>query len=341
MSQYFLPAKPGFTHSHAVPLLWHGRNGSRLFVARLPGTVMNCGRYSRNSIRFAKVRSPMKFALLAAAAAATLVAAPAAAQDDTAPTAPFDGFYVGGTFGLDATANDDAGGLAFDANRDGNFNDTVRTVTGANAFAPGFCGGAANGNAPLAGCRDDDDSYAYSVRAGFDSRLGDNGMVVAGILAEATKHESTDFVTGFSSTPASYTVARGLDHSFAVRGRLGISPGDGRGLFYVTGGAAYGKMEHAFSTTNGANSFTQVNDDEYELGGQVGGGAELYVAPNISLAFEYLYSSFEDDDYSVAVGQGTAPATNPFLLNGGGTNLRPADTDYNLHSFKVGVNLRF
>ncbi len=279
--------------------------------------------------------------LLITATAAAFLAVPAAAQDDTAPADPFNGVYVGGTFGLDATANRDSGGFVFDTNRDGSYDNTVNTALGANAFSPGFCGGRANAATGTGGCRDDDDSYAYSVRAGFDKRLGEGGVLVAGLLAEATKHETTDYVSGFSTTPASYTIGRGLDHSFAVRGRLGVSPGDGRGLFYVTGGVGYGKLEHSFATTNTANSFTQVNDDKYELGGQIGGGAELYVAPNISIAFEYLYQSFEDDDYYVAVGQGTAPATNPFLLNGGGTNLRPADTDYNLHAFKAGVNFRF
>lgn len=283
--------------------------------------------------------------LLTAATAAIAIAAPVAAQDnateDGQPSDYFNGFYVGGTFGLDSTANDDQDGLAFDTDRDGSFNNNVNTTTGANAFSPGFCGGAANGRAPSNGCNDDDDSYGYSIRAGIDRRIGGDGMFVAGLLAEATKSESRDFVTGFSTTPASYTVSRGLDHSFALRGRLGFSPGDGRGLFYVTGGVAYGKMEHDFATTNGANSFAQVNDSEYELGGQIGGGAELYVAPNISLSFEYLYQSFDDDDYYVAVGPGTAPATNPFLLASGGTNLRPADTDYNLHSFRVGANFRF
>ena len=282
----------------------------------------------------------MKYAFVAATAAATF-ALPALAQDDTAPVAPFNGFYVGGTFGLDATANDDNGGVAFDTNRDGRFDNTVRTSTGANAFSPGFCGGAANGREVLGGCGDDKDSYAYSIRAGYDRRLGESGLFVAGLLAEATKQESRDYVSAFSTTPASYVISRGLYHSFAVRGRLGIAPGDGRGLFYVTGGVAYGKLEHGFSTSNTANSFTQTNADKYELGGQVGGGAELYVAPNLSIAFEYLYQSFDDSDYFVAVGQGTAPATNPFLLNGGGTNLRPAETDYNLHAFKVGVNFRF
>jgi outer membrane immunogenic protein len=278
-----------------------------------------------------------------AAIAAIAIAVPAAAQDTgtSQPSDYFNGFYVGGTFGLDATADANDDTIAFDTNRDGTFDNTVRTTTGANAFSTGFCAGTANSRLAADGCRDDKDSYGYSIRAGVDRRLGDNGPFVAGLLAEATKSESRDYVSAFSTTPASYTIARGLDHSFALRGRLGFSPGDGRGLFYVTGGVAYGKMEHAFATSNTANSFTPVNDSEYELGGQIGGGAELHVARNLSLSFEYLYQSFEDDDYYVEVGQGTAPATNPFLLNGGGTFLRPANTDYNLHSFRVGANFRF
>lgn len=280
--------------------------------------------------------------ILLAAAAAIAVASPAAAQDDVPPASPFEGFYVGGTFGLDATANRDEDGFVFDTNRDGTFGETVTTAAGANAFSPGFCGGSALGNSQAGGCVDDQDDIAYSIRAGYDTRLGDGSPFVAGLLVEATKHETIDSVTAFSTTPASYTINRGLDHSFAARGRLGFSPGsEGRGLFYVTGGLAYGKLEHSFATTNTANTFTQVNDDDYQLGGQVGAGAELYVLPNVSIAFEYLYSSFEDEDYYVAVGQGTAPATNPFVRNGGGTFLRPAEQDYTLNSFKVGVNFRF
>ena len=283
----------------------------------------------------------MKF-LFSSALLVLAAAAPAVAQDDDGgqPANYFNGFYVGGAFALDATANADDGGIAFDTNRDGRFDNTVRTTTGANAFSPGFCGGAAQGGSNT-GCGDDKDSYGYAIRAGVDRRLGGDGMLVAGLLVEAAKSESRDYVSAFSTTPASYTIARGLDYSLALRGRLGFSPGDGRGLFYVTGGVAYGKLEHGFSTTNTANTFTQVNDREYELGGQIGGGAELYFMPNASVTFEYLYSSFADDKYYVAVGQGTAPATNPFLLNGGGTNLRAANTDLNQHSFRVGLNLRF
>lgn len=281
----------------------------------------------------------MKF-LATPALLALAIAAPATAQDDQSqPSDYFNGFYVGGTFALDATANDDNGGIAFDTNRDGTFDNTVRTITGADAFSPGFCGGTAQARTNT-GCGDDKDSYGYAIRAGYDTRVG-GGPFVAGLLVEAAKSESADYVSAFSTTPASYTISRELDHSFAARGRLGFSPGDGRGLFYVTGGVAYGKIEHAFSTSNTANSFTETNDDEYMLGGQLGGGAELVFAPNLSMTFEYLYSSYDDDDYFVAVGPGSAAATNPFLLNGGGTNLRAADTDLDLHSFRVGLNFRF
>ncbi len=278
----------------------------------------------------------MKY-LVTTALLALAVAAPAVAQDSD--TDYFNGFYVGGTVGLDVTADRGDEGFDFDTNRDGDFDNTVRTVAGANAFSPGSCGGFAL-NATNSGCRDDDDDIAYSVRAGIDSRLG-GGPLVAGLLVEAAKSESRDFVSAFSTTPARYTIERQLDHSFAVRGRLGLSPGDGRGLFYVTGGVAYGKMDHEFFTSNGANSFTQVDDNEYVWGGQVGGGAEIHLLRNVSLNLEYLYQSFKDDDYSVAVGPGTAPATNPFLLVSGGTDLRAADTNYDLHSFRVGMNLRF
>jgi outer membrane immunogenic protein len=283
--------------------------------------------------------------LLASSALLTLaLAAPLAAQDtydEGQPSDYFNGFYVGGTFALDATANDDNGGFAFDTNRDGNFDNTVRTTLGADAFSFGSCGGSALGRTNT-GCADDKDSYGYAIRAGVDRRVGGDGLFVAGLLVEAAKSESADYVSAFSTTPASYTITRELDHNFALRGRLGMSPGDGRGLFYVTGGVAYGKIEHGFGTTNTLNSFTETNDEEYTLGGQVGGGAELVFAPNLSMSFEYLYSSFDDEDYYVAVGQGTAnPLTNPFLLNGGGTNLRAADTDLALHSFRVWLNFRF
>lgn len=267
--------------------------------------------------------------------ALALVAQPALAQD--APTT-FDGFYVGGAVGLDNIENG-AKGLEFDTNRDGTYGDTVRTGAGADAFGPGFCNGAAIGNSAAGGCVSDNDKIGYAARLGFDKRFG---SVVGGLLLEGAKNDAVNFETGFSSTPASYTFSRTIDYSIAARARLGLSPGDGRGLIYATGGVAYADIDRAFTTTNTANSFTlDDGGDEMKWGWQAGGGAEILVAGGLTLGLEYLYSKYKDNDTFVAVGPGTAPATNPFLLNGGGTNLRPADNTLDTHSFRVTAGFQF
>ncbi len=278
---------------------------------------------------------------IAAAIAAGVSATPAFAQDnwESSPDDFYNGLYVGGTFSLDAIDDNGDQALAFDTDQDGTFEENVRTVTGANAFSPGFCSGAAVSPRPRS-CSDDDNGNGYSVRVGFDQRMGD-GPFVAGLLIEGAKSESTDFSSGFSTTPASYTVGRGVDYSVAARGRLGFSPGEGRGLFYVTGGLAYARIDHEFATSNTANSFTEMNDDKMQWGGQIGAGAELIVAGGFSIGLEYLYQRFDDEDYFVAVGPGSAGPTNPFLLRSGGTNLRPSDTDLNIHSLRATVGFHF
>ncbi len=65
------------------------------------------------------------------------------------------------------------------------------------------------------------------------------------------------------------------------------------------------------------------------------------ITNNVSLGLEYLYTNLEDDDYVVQVGAGTAPATNPFLLNGGGTNITRSDPNFRTHSLRASLNFRF
>ena len=272
---------------------------------------------------------------LSVSTALTLVASPAFAQDRTPDT--FNGLYVSGAVGLDVPASGGEG-LVFDTDRDGQFDNNVRTVTGSNAFV-GFCDGIALGATVRQGCGNDDEDIGYAVRVGVDRRVN-GGPFVGGLLVEASKSDATEYTNGFSSTPASYTVARQIDYAISGRGRLGISPGDGRGLFYVTGGISYGNIDRDFFTTNGANSFTIQGDDDV-WGAQLGGGAELMLTGNISLGLEYLYSTYDDDDSSVAVGPGSAGATNPFLLVSGGTDLRSASTDFNTHSFRATLGFHF
>ena len=79
---------------------------------------------------------------------AALAAAPAYAQSSGDWTGGYVGAYAGGV--LDPDDGDDR--ILFDTNLDGNFNDTVQTALGADAFSPGSCNGVAQGPTPAAGC---------------------------------------------------------------------------------------------------------------------------------------------------------------------------------------------
>lgn len=271
--------------------------------------------------------------LMLASASLSLFVAPAFAQSEDEH---WEGPYIGGSFGLGAQNNDRNEGVTFDTNLDGTYGDTVRTVAGADAFSPGFCGGAANGRTPIEGCRGDKDGLEYNIRAGYDIQQGN---IVYGFVLEGGKSKSRDSVTAYSSTPAFYTFTRELDYSLGARARVGYAA---RGaLFYATGGAAYGKIDNSFATSNGANSFTN-NGKSNSWGYSAGGGAEVKIMKNFSLGLEYLYTNYVDDDYVVAVGRGTAPATNPFLLaNPAGTNMRRDDSDFDMHNIRLTAAFRF
>ena len=278
----------------------------------------------------------MKFILLGAVALTAIVTTPAIAQTQDRD-AHFDGPYIQAFGGYSVQNNDGGDTLAFDTDQDGAFDNNVLTSGNADAFSQGFCNGAANGATAGAGCRGDKDGAEYGGRIGFDKRMGD---IVVGALVEGVKSNAKDRTTGFSTTPASYTVQRELDYSVALRGRIGFTPGGGA-LFYATGGGAYAKIDHDFTTTNTANSFDVMRNKKGVWGWQAGGGAEVMVTQNISLGLEYLYNKYDDNKSFVLVGPGTAPATNPFLLDSGATRLRGSDKNFDYHSLRATVGFRF
>lgn len=228
----------------------------------------------------------------------------------------------------------------FDTNRDGNFNDTVRTTLGANAFSEGFCQGAAQGRTPADGCRSGEDgNLNYSLRAGYDWQFGN--WVVGAVGEYAVVNIGND-VSAFSTTPASYTFTRDLNSVTALRARGGYAFGDS--LVYATGGWAWADMDHSFSTTNTVNAFTTSGGEDVD-GYQLGVGYEMQLGnmgwSNWSLGAEYLWTSLDDGDYEVAVGPGTAPATNPFLLvNTTGTDMQRTGDDFEFGTFSMTLNAR-
>lgn len=273
-----------------------------------------------------------KRAVVTAFAGFTACAAPAA----LAQTSDWSGLYVGGSVGSSEASSNSGETLVFDTNRDGQFGDTVNTAAPANAFSPGFCGGVSNGTTPAAGCSSPDAEFNYSARVGYDWQFG---AIVVGLVGEASKSDVGDAVTGFSTTPASYTFQRELDYTLAARVRAGFA----FDRFLVYGAAGYAKSEvnHSFSTSNGANSFTPSGDDSLS-GYQVGGGFEWMLNDNVSLGLEYLRTSLDDDEYVVDVGPGTAPPTNPFLLvNPAGTIMTRSEDKFEYDTVSLTAAWRF
>ena len=274
----------------------------------------------------------------AAAAGALLIAAgatPASAQQQDW-SGPYVGIYGGGT-----SVNDQSDEtLRFDRNLDGTYGDPVTLVAagGANAFSPGFCGGAAYGPTAAQGCDSDSNGALAGVKAGYDMQFG---SFVLGAVVDYAVVDQEDSVTGFSTTPAYYTFTRNLQSMAALRARLGYAVGPA--LVYATGGGVIAKVDNSFTTSNGVNTFTAREDDDEADGYQWGGGVEYALAPNLTVTGEYLYTSVDTGDHVIRVGAGTAPAANPFIQapNTTGTDIIRSNSRFGTHALTIGMNYRF
>lgn len=275
----------------------------------------------------------LTFAPLGAALAFAL-ASPAMAQDDTGPV-DWTGPYVGVSFGKVWQKNDGGEHLRFDTNRDGTYNDTIRTTTGANAFSPGTCGGAARGATPADGCDSDKNAIGWMGHVGYDKQFG---SFVVGAVLEGGKAFIDDKVSEYSTTPAFYTMRRKIDWNANGRLRVGYTTPGGI-MPYITGGVSYAQVQNYFRTSNTANSFTAVNAEEDAWGWNMGGGIEAKVSKNFSIGARYLWTRYNVGDYRVDVGAGTAPATNPFRLTGGASINR--GDKFDTQSVMVTTSYRF
>lgn len=277
-----------------------------------------------------------KTTALVSAALLAVVATPAFAQSD----APWSGFYIGGNIGASQPVGSDNDRIVFDTNQDGQFGESVRTGAGADAFAPGFCGGAAVGRSPATGCTEDKGGADYGLRAGYDWQIN---HWVFGVVGEYTQGDSRDSASAFSITPAFYYFTRDLETTTALRARVGRAFGqNGDWLAYATVGAVRAKIEQEFETSNGLNSFTPTLGSTNANGFQAGVGVERKVLDNLSVGLEYLHTSVKDDEFDVRVGRGNAPATSPFLTaSPNGTDFRRSDEDFKVGSLRLTATLRF
>lgn len=269
-----------------------------------------------------------------AALSTVAFATPAFAQEEK----PFDGVYVGGSVGYDFQKNDIGSIVQFDRNGDNNFNDAVTTSTGADAFSTGFCNGRARDASRLpSGCENDRSGVSYAARVGLDKQFG---TFVVGLVGEFGTSDITDYVSAYSTTPANYVLSREVKWEGSVRARVGYAANET--LFYLSGGGGYADIDHGFTSTNTANAFADNGDDK-QFGFIVGGGLEQKLSQHISFGVEYGYHDYKDKEYRVRVTQGSAPATNPFVLapNTSGTTLRRSDDNFRWYSARATLGFRF
>ena len=246
------------------------------------------------------------------------------------------GFHAGVTVG-DGSPDNDGGGIVFDNTLDGNFGDIVRTAAGADAFSPGFCGGAARTALPAAGCDGDDGGAEYSLRGGYDWQLG---SLVLGVSGEYSKFDTRDSVSAFSTTPAFYTMTRELDYAVSIQGRFGRAFGNDAWLPYLKAGVTRMRIDNSFSTSNAANTFVQRGASQQD-GTQLGAGIERRINERLTVGAEYLRTQIDDQDFRVRATRGAAPATNPFVLvNPEGTDFARTDDQF-VESWRVTASMRF
>ena len=268
--------------------------------------------------------------------ASTLTAAVMLGLGGVAQAQDWQGPYLGGFVGYGFQPEDDNKSIRFDTNLDGRFGDTVNTQAQANAFAPGFCSGRANGVTPSSGCEQEDGAVDYGVRAGYDMQFGN--FVVGGLI-EVSRNEIEDSVAAFSSTPAQYTMTRELAALGAARVRGGFAFSNV--LVYATGGYAVGLVDRSFSTNNTVNSFIEQGRGDDAQGFQYGGGAELAFSPRFRIGAEYVRTELDDDHYRVR-SSGPAPASNPFILvNAAGTDFARNDDKFEFDSVRLTMTYRF
>lgn len=229
------------------------------------------------------------------------------------PVFSWTGFYAGVQAGV-AFNPDDDGVLSFDTDLDGSYDDRI------GAFGDNFEGNF-------------DESVTFGVHVGYDYQMD---RFVVGLLADINKTDISQDQSGFSSTPAFYTERRELDYFATGRLRAGYLITD-RFLAYVTGGIAYGEVDHSYLTDTPATVRSRGGEDDGDnFGYAIGAGLEARITQTISMTVEYLYTDFGSSDYTTNL---SGPAA--FSSRAASTDSRGSDRDFDFHTVQVKLSYRF
>jgi outer membrane immunogenic protein len=230
--------------------------------------------------------------VLALAAAA----APACAKD-----MPWSGFYVGVNGGAVDTQSDWKGSNVYQTVLDGGegalslvpHNDTIAAKQSHNEIGGGG-------------------------RVGFNWQAG---TLVLGAEADATFFSFNRNTTN-TSAAASYTLHSHASNLETVRARAGV--GFGQAMIFATGGVAFSNLKHSLAATDmsqvivdggeggqaiGAATANLADASSSDTGWTVGGGAEVRVGGNLSIALTLLHVDFGKERLAAAAAPSSIAAT--------------------------------
>ncbi|MCC7252669.1 outer membrane beta-barrel protein [Hyphomicrobium sp.] len=155
---------------------------------------------------------------------------------------------------------------------------------------------------PFSTLSTDGDGVLGGAQVGFNSQ---SGSFVWGIEADisyadidGSANASRTIVVNLTDVTLTEQAASELDWfgTLRLRGGVLLAP---ETLVYATGGLAYGRVTHSWSSTFPASATLAAGSDRnWEIGWTVGAGAEFKLSDTLSLRGEYLYYDLGDSSYS-------------------------------------------
>jgi outer membrane immunogenic protein len=154
---------------------------------------------------------------------------------------------------------------------------------------PAFAAGAAPSGFSI-----DQDGFIGGGQIGYNWQ---SGTLVYGVEADiqgGSVDGSDAIATNVAPfVPGAFSSSQKLEWLGTIRGRLGLAAD--KLLVYVTGGFAYGSINHGLNFAFAAsNDFHSIGTSNTETGWTLGGGAEWAFANNWTLKAEYLYVDLGD-----------------------------------------------
>jgi len=159
---------------------------------------------------------------------------------------------------------------------------------------------------------------------GFGTRVNSTAFVVTGTPTAPVVTPTTGTISGWIASAKETWLA-------TARARIGFTFAENRGLFFITGGAAWASITAGEVNIGGTNQIPPgvplfgSSQTRTKLGWTVGAGLEWVLLGPLTGKLEYLYVDLGTTHFFVL-------ATDPFL---------PRDVTFRQHIARIGVNYRF